>query len=96
VRQPVQPGERSSSAWRRRASTQPRDRLHRIVALGDAGQNLVELAAQPLARDYLRHAGVPPMLRTGQVRSGGYVRPHFPGHWDGTAASKAAALGPPA
>jgi hypothetical protein len=29
-----------------------RDRLDRIVVLADAGQNLIELAAQPLARDY--------------------------------------------
>ena len=50
-----------------------RDRLDRIVVLTDAGQNLIELAAQPLARDYLRHAGVPPMLR--RVRTKRRLRP---------------------
>src|SRR5512144_2544755 len=52
-----------SAAAARRPLAQPRDRLHRIVVLADASHHLIKLAAQPLARDYLRHAGVPPMLR---------------------------------
>jgi hypothetical protein len=63
---------------------QARDRLHRIVALGDSGQHLIELTTQPLARDYLRHAGVPPSF--GLVRSEAEATPalHFPGQRDGT------------
>src|SRR5215210_3703449 len=61
-----------------------RDRLDRIVALGDAVQNLIELAAQPLARDYLRHAGVPPMLRLVRDKAEATSALRFPGQWDGT------------
>lgn len=47
------------------------------------GQHSIELAPQSLARDYLRHAGVPPMLRL--VRTKRRLRPHHVPPVSGTA-----------
>jgi len=58
------------------------DRLDRIVLVAGAGDDLLELAAQPLARDYARHQGVPPRRLAGQ--RGGYARFISPGSWDAT------------
>ena len=43
---------------------------------------IMELAAHPLARDYARHQGVPPRRLPGQ--RGGYARLNSPGSWDVT------------
>ncbi len=59
-----------------------RDHLDRIVVLTDTGQHLVELTAQPFTRDYLRHAGVPPLLRL--VRTKRRLRPHYVSPVSGT------------
>src|SRR3954451_25101460 len=64
---------------------QARDRFDRIIVLCDTGQHLIELAAQPLTRDYLRHAGVPPMLRL--IRTKRRLRPHYVSPASGTAPS---------
>jgi hypothetical protein len=62
--------------------TQPADRLDRIILLADTGNDLLELAAQPLTRDYARHQGVPPRRLPGQ--RGGYARLISPGSRDAT------------
>lgn len=38
----------------------PADRLNRILLVANTGNQIVELAAQPLTRGYARHQGVPP------------------------------------
>jgi len=58
------------------------DRLDRIVFVACTGDDLLELAAQPLTRDYARHQGVPPRRLPGQ--RGGYARFISPGSWDAT------------
>jgi hypothetical protein len=62
----------------------PRDRLDRVLFLGDAVQDIVKLAAQPVARDYLLHAGVPPSASS--CRTKRRLRPPYvsPGQRDGT------------
>src|SRR4051812_27178384 len=49
--------------------TEAAGQLNRIGLALDAGQQLIELAAKPLARDYLLHAGVPPSASTRQVKA---------------------------
>src|SRR5439155_9718416 len=63
-------------------STEPADRLDRIILIANTGNNIGELAAQPLTRDYARHQGVPPRRLPGQ--RGGYARPNSPGSRDAT------------
>jgi hypothetical protein len=69
--------ERGHLVLQRLLQDQPRteaaDHLHRILLGADTGQRLIELCAKPLARDYSRHAGVPPSLRL--VRSKRRLRP---------------------
>src|SRR5207244_9463185 len=60
------------------------NRLDRIILVADTGNDLVELAAQPLARNYARHQGVPPRRLPGQ--RGGYARLVSPGSRDATLA----------
>jgi hypothetical protein len=62
--------------------TEPADRLDRIILVANTGNKIMELAAQPLARDYARHQGVPPRRLPGQ--RGGYARLNSPGSWDAT------------
>src|SRR6266545_68735 len=62
--------------------TEPADRLDRIALVANTRNQIMELAAQPLARDYARHQGVPPRRLPGQ--RGGYARLNSPGSWDAT------------
>jgi len=62
----------------------PQDSTNGCAENLDAGQNLVKLAAQPLARDYLRHADVPPSASSCQDKAEATSALHFPGHRDGT------------
>jgi hypothetical protein len=69
----------SSSSAYCRISRAPKsvDHLDRIMLITDAGDDLVELAAEPLARGYARHQGVPDRRLPGQ--RGGYARFISPG-----------------
>ncbi|MGH3090784.1 MAG: Type 1 glutamine amidotransferase-like domain-containing protein [Gaiellaceae bacterium] len=50
--------------------------------LTGTADHVFELAAEPLARGYARHQGVPPRRLPGQ--RGGYARLNSPGSWDTT------------
>jgi hypothetical protein len=54
---------------------EPGDRLDRVLFLTDAVQDIIKLAAQPLAGGYLLHAGVPPSAST--RRSKRRLRPPY-------------------
>ena len=58
------------------------NRLDRIILVANTGNDLVQLATQPLTRDYARHPGVPPRRLPGQ--RGGYARFNSPGSRDAT------------
>src|SRR5439155_8068088 len=64
---------------REQARTRVRDR-GRLVEVVPAA--CLQLAVQPLTRDYARHQGVPPRRLPGQRL--GYARPKSPGAWDAT------------
>ncbi len=74
------PEELAQLLLERLLQDQPRaettNRFDRIVLLADTGDDLVELAAQPLARDYARHQRVPPRRLPGQ--RGGHARLNSP------------------
>src|SRR5579872_1616007 len=55
--------------------TETADRLDRVLLAADTLQHLIQLAAKPLARGYLLHAGVPPSL--GLVRTKRRLRPQL-------------------
>ena len=40
--------------------SQPPDRLNRVLLLANTSQHLIQFRAEPHARGYLLHAGVPP------------------------------------
>src|ERR1700678_4056566 len=55
--------------------TETPDDLDRVLLAADPGQHLIQFRAEPLARGYLLHAGVPPSL--GLVRTKRRLRPQL-------------------
>ncbi len=68
---------RLQSLLQDQAGAQPRDRLDRSGVLLDAGERLLQLTPEPLARGYPRHRGVPPFARLLRS-SGGYAHNFSP------------------